>query len=72
MIISRFVLPGSACCPVFVFMPEQHETFVLARSFSEEEMDALRCGNIPQAMEDKWFRYMEGETPDSLKRAGKA
>ena len=29
---------------------------------SEEEMDVLRCGNIPQAMEDKWFWYMEGST----------
>ena len=43
-------------------MPEQHETFVLDRSFSEEEMAVLRCGSVPQAMEDKWFRYMEGST----------
>ena len=43
-------------------MPEQHETFVLNRSFSDVEMDVLRCGNIPQEMEDKWFWYMEGST----------
>ena len=43
-------------------MPERHETFVLHRAFSEEEMEALRRGNIPQAMEDKWFWYMEGAT----------
>ena len=43
-------------------MPEKHETFVLDRSFSEEEMCALRAGNIPKEMEDKWFRYMEGST----------
>ncbi len=43
-------------------MPEQHETFVLNRSFSDEEMDALRLGNIPKEMEDKWFWYMEGST----------
>ncbi|MBQ3661240.1 MAG: GNAT family N-acetyltransferase [Oscillospiraceae bacterium] len=43
-------------------MPEKHETFILNRAFSGEEMDALRCGNIPQAMEDKWFWYMEGPT----------
>ena len=43
-------------------MPEQHESFVLGRSFSDEEMDALRRGNIPQSMEDKWFWYMEGST----------
>ena len=43
-------------------MPERHETFVLPRSFGEEEMDALRRGNVPRAMEDKWFWYMEGST----------
>ena len=43
-------------------MPAQHDTFVLNRSFSEGEMAALRCGNVPQAMEDKWFWYMEGST----------
>ena len=43
-------------------MPKQHETFILRRFFSESEMNALRCGNIPQAMEDKWFWYMEGWT----------
>ena len=43
-------------------MPEQHETFVLTRPFSDAEMDALRCGHIPEAMEDKWFWYMEGPT----------
>ena len=40
-------------------MPEQRETFVLNRSFSDEEMNALRRGNIPQAMEDKWFCFMD-------------
>lgn len=43
-------------------MPEKHETFVLNRSFSDAEMAALRCGNVPEAMEDKWFRFMEGST----------
>ena len=43
-------------------MPEQHETFVLKRSFSDDEMNALRRGNIPQEMEDKWFWYVEGTT----------
>ena len=42
-------------------MPEQQETFVLERHFSDEEMEALRRGNVPQAMEDKWFWYMEGQ-----------
>ena len=43
-------------------MPEKHETFVLKRSFSDGEMAALRRGHVPQAMEDKWFWYMEGPT----------
>ena len=43
-------------------MPVQHEVFVLERAFSDEEMEALRRGNIPEVMEDKWFWYMEGQT----------
>ena len=43
-------------------MPEQHDTFVLHRHFSDEEMNALRRGNIPQEMEDKWFWYVEEDT----------
>lgn len=43
-------------------MPERHETFVLNRSFSDKEMDVLRCGNFPKVMEDKWFWYMEKST----------
>ena len=43
-------------------MPELFETFVLARSFSDDEMNVLRCGHIPCAMEDKWFWCMEGDT----------
>ncbi len=43
-------------------MPEQRETFVLERAFSAAQMDALRRGNIPREMEDKWFWYMEGAT----------
>lgn len=43
-------------------MPAENETFVLQRSFSEEQMTALRKGNIPEEMEDKWFWYMEGNT----------
>ncbi|MBQ7604711.1 MAG: GNAT family N-acetyltransferase [Clostridia bacterium] len=43
-------------------MPEKHETFVLTRKLSEKEMNALRFGNVPREMEDKWFWYMEGDT----------
>ena len=43
-------------------MPDQHDSFILERSFSESQMKALRHGNIPQEMEDKWFWYMGGDT----------
>ena len=43
-------------------MPEQHTQFVLHRPFTEHQMQILRCGHIPQEMEDKWFWYMEGST----------
>ena len=43
-------------------MPEQCDHFVLKRHFTDEQMLALRHGNIPQEMEDKWFWYMEGDT----------
>ena len=43
-------------------MPEKVEIFILDRTFTDEEMDALRYGNIPREMEDKWFWYMEGDT----------
>ncbi len=43
-------------------MPKKHAVFTFRRAFSSEEMDNLRRGNIPQAMEDKWFWYMEGDT----------
>ena len=42
-------------------MPFRCAHFTLKRTFSEEEMAALRHGNIPQEMEDKWFFYMENE-----------
>ena len=38
-------------------MPTKHDTFTLVRSFTPKQMKTLRKGNIPQAMEDKWFRY---------------
>ncbi len=43
-------------------LPKQQETFVLQRSFSKKQMDVLRCGHLPEAMEDKWFWYMEGSS----------
>ena len=43
-------------------MPQQNETFIYHREFTDSQMAALRRGNIPQEMEDKWFWYMEGNT----------
>ena len=43
-------------------MPKQHDTFILRRPFTARQMAALRRGNIPQVMEDKWFWFMEGNT----------
>ena len=43
-------------------MPGECKTFVLKRAFSDEEMNALRLGHVPQVMEDKWFWYMEEQT----------
>ena len=43
-------------------MPEQRDSFVLKRSFTNKEMAVLAHGHIPQAMEDKWLWYMEGST----------
>ena len=43
-------------------VPEQHETFLFKRPITAQQMAALRRGNIPQGMEDKWFWYMEDDT----------
>lgn len=43
-------------------MPEQNETFSFKRYFSNEQMESLKNGNIPQQMEDKWFWYFEDNT----------
>ena len=43
-------------------MPEKRDTFTLEREFTEDQIAALRRGNIPQEMEDKWFWFMEGDT----------
>lgn len=43
-------------------MPDKHDTFTLKRTFTDQQMQILRRGHIPQEMEDKWFWYMEGDT----------
>lgn len=42
-------------------MPSNHESFILQRDITPQQMAALRRGNIPQEMEDKWFWFMEGD-----------
>ncbi len=43
-------------------MPKAHGSFILHRELSPRQTAALRKGNIPQWMEDKWFFFMEGDT----------
>ena len=43
-------------------LPEKRSALALRRDFTGEEYEALRRGLIPQAMEDKWFIFMEGDT----------
>lgn len=43
-------------------MPKAHDTFILNRNFTSNQMNTLRRGHIPREMEDKWFWYMEGDT----------
>lgn len=43
-------------------MPEENETFVFNRTFSDEEIYKLSCGHIPKDMDDRWFSYMEKST----------
>ena len=43
-------------------MPPQRSSFILQRSFNGQQVMALRYGHIPEAMEDKWFWYMDGDT----------
>jgi len=43
-------------------MPAQHDTFILDRVFTSEQMDILRKGFVPKSMDDHWFWYMENNT----------
>ena len=45
-----------------VDMPAEHDSFILYRLLTETDVAALKMGNIPQQMEDKWFWYCEGNT----------
>jgi len=41
-------------------MPKEQETLTFKRAFTAEQMKVLRRGHVPEAMEDKWFWYMQG------------
>src|SRR5688572_13539484 len=41
-------------------LPVRHTTLSVDRRFTEAEMDHIRRGFIPEAMEDKWFIFFEG------------
>ncbi len=41
-------------------MPSKYRTLSFSKKLTEEQMNILRRGYIPQSMEEKWFYYMEG------------
>ena len=42
-------------------LPEQHACLPFQREFTPEEYELIRYGLIPEAMEDKWFIFLEGD-----------
>lgn len=40
-------------------MPEQYEMFILDKVLTEKDIKILKNGHKPEAMEDKWFWYVE-------------
>ncbi len=42
-------------------MPQQRDHFEITSSLTQRQTDLLRRGHLPLEMEDKWFRYMEGD-----------
>lgn len=43
-------------------LPAQRATVRLNRAFSPADMQQIRLGLIPEAMEDKWFVYWQDDT----------
>ena len=43
-------------------LPAQRAPLALERVFSEQEVEAIRLGLIPDRMEDKWFIFFEEDT----------
>ncbi len=42
-------------------LPSERTTVFVERVFSEEEMDRIRRGLVPEQMEDKWFIYWKDD-----------
>lgn len=40
-------------------MPSKNASFTIKRHFTNEEIDNLKLGHIPEEMEDRWFSYFE-------------
>ena len=40
-------------------MPSKNAEFTLKRRFTDEEINRLKSGHIPEEMEDRWFSYFE-------------
>ena len=43
-------------------LPSKRITISLDRCFSQQEMERIRNGLVPEKMEDKWFIYWKDET----------
>ena len=41
-------------------MPSKYRVYPFSKQLTKEQMDTLRKGYVPKAMEEKWFYYMEG------------
>ena len=40
-------------------MPEKTAAFTVKRHFTDEEIENLKAGHLPEEMEDRWFAYFE-------------
>lgn len=40
-------------------LPEKHAALTLDIRLTQEELEKLKCGSIPEAMEDHWFLFYE-------------
>lgn len=43
-------------------MPQKHVVIPMNVTLPKEAMGIIKCGHIPEAMEDHWFMYCEGNT----------